>query len=164
MSFAGVVQQAMRDAGVKYVKWVGCEQRQQELVIRWCDVAHNDNQRDSILLSAANKTELLLGQPPRADLYPLGDLYATDVERLGADFELSDDVRRLVSKAGGVQHLDEALRGLFEHRRDPAQAFAQVPQLRDDVLRRLDKNRLRLRTIALVPKIGARTLGIDLFI
>ena len=160
----GVVQQAMRDAGAKHVKLAGCEQRQKELVLQWCDVAQTEDAGALIVLSAANKTELLLGQPPRADVYPLGDLYASDIEDLAGSYEIGGAVKRLADAAGGVRALDRALRSLLEERREPNQAFAHIPQVRDDVLEQLQNSRFRRLHIGVVPKIGARTLGIDLFI
>jgi hypothetical protein len=160
----GVVLQALHDAGVSYVKLPGCEEHQRELVLRWCDVVQSDGSGNTLMLSTSNKTELLLGRFTRADVYPLGDLYASDVEQLCGRYELSVDVQRLADAAGGVAQLDRALRGLLEERRDHDQAFAHIAHLRDDVLQRLDANRFGRAHPGVVPKIGARTLGIDLFI
>ena len=160
----GVIRQALHDAGSAGVKFVGCEQRQQQVVRSWIDVAGSSDSSDAILISAANKTELLLGEPPRADIYPLGDLYASDIAQLWGSYDLGDTTRRLADRAGGVRELDRALRGLLEERREPDQAFAHIASVRDDVLQRLEHNRFRLTHLGVVPKIGARTIGIDLFI
>jgi hypothetical protein len=159
-----VVRQALLDAGVASVRFVGCEQEQQKLVLGWCDVVHNIDAGNALLISAANKTELLLGDLPRADVYPLGDLYASDIAQLCGRYELGETARRLADKAAGVRELDRALHGLLEERREPAQAFAHIAEVRDDVLQRLEHNRFRLTHLGVVPKIGARTIGIDLFI
>jgi hypothetical protein len=159
----GVLHQALHDAGLSSVKFVGCEERQRQLVVDWCDVVQNDT-GETLLVSAANKTELLLGDPARADVYPLGDLYASDVEQLCGSYELGPGAKGLADGAGGVRQLDQALRALFEERREAEQAFAHIAHVRDDVLQRLENNRFRLTHVGVVPKIGARTIGIDLFI
>jgi hypothetical protein len=160
----GVLGRALQDAGLASVKFVGCEQRQRELVLSWCDVVHEKDAGGALLVSAANKTELLLGEPPRADVYPLGDLYASDIAQLCGSYELGAAARELADRAGGIGELDRALRGLLEERREPEQAFAHIGNVRDDVLQRLEDNRFRLTHLGVVPKIGARTIGIDLFI
>ena len=160
----GVVRQALHDTGMTSVKFAGCEQRQQELVLGWCDIVQNYDAGNALLLSAANKTELLLGEPLAADVYPLGDLYASDLAQLCGGFDLGDAARRFAERAGGVRELDRALRGLLEERREPDQAFAHIASVRDDVMQRLEHNRFRLTHLGVVPKIGARTIGIDLFI
>jgi hypothetical protein len=160
----GVVRQALHDAGFANIQFVGCEELQQKLVLGWCDVVQNNDSGNALLVSAANKTDLLLGEPPHADVYPLGDLYASDIAQLCGSHNLGDIARRLADAAGGVGELDRALRGLLEERREPDQAFAHIANVRDDVLQRLEHNRFRLTHLGVVPKIGARTLGIDLFI
>lgn len=161
----GVLRQALREARVTHARFVGSERRQQELVRRWCDVAvaDNDTQR-SILVSAAHKTELLLGCVARADVYPLGDLYATDLQDFCGAFEVGERVQRLAEAAGGMKALDQGLRAWLEERRDAPDAFAHIPQVRDDVFRLLEQSRFQRMHLGIVPKIGARTIGIDLFI
>jgi hypothetical protein len=161
----GVVQQALRDLAATHVKFVGNEKRQQELVQRWCGVATADNAgQTSISLSAANKTELLLGCVPHADVYPLGDLYASALQVFCGAYEVGQDVLRLAHAAGDMGAVDRALHAWLEERRDPAEAFAHIGHVREDVLRAIEKNRFHRSHMGVVPKIGARTLGIDLFI
>jgi hypothetical protein len=160
----GVVRQALKDGGFTSIKFVGCEQLQQKLVLGWCDVVQDNDSGNALLISAANKTDLLLDEPLRADVYPLGDLYASDIVQFCGSYELGDSAKRLADAAGGIRELDRALRGLLEERREPDHAFAHIANVRDDVLQRLEHNRFRLTHVGVVPKIGARTLGIDLFI
>lgn len=160
----GVVQQAMVDARATGAEIVGRAGSQRELVERWCDVAPNHPGARNLLVSAANKTELLLGEPDRADVYPIGDFYASELEQFGVAGELSEPVARLANAAGGVAQLDDVLRRLIDERRDVESACANAPHVRDEVIRLLEQNRFVRSRIGVVPKIGARTLGIDLFI
>lgn len=111
----------------------------------------------------ANKTALLLGGAlPPEPLLPLGDLWASEVAALCGGWSAPDEVAALADAAGGVGALDGALRGWID-RRDPSAPDA----LPDDVAARV---RLlfaagRADRIAprVVPKLGTRTLHVDLF-
>ena len=159
----GVVRQAMSDAGVQHVSIVGRGARR-DLVERWCEVRVTDPPAmDALLLSTASKTELLLGGVPRADVHPLGDLYASELEPFCGSVGVSPPIDELAERAG-LPALDRALRRLLDERRDPEAAFAHAPQIRNDVLQLLERTRFHRSRIGVVPKIGARTLGIDLLI
>lgn len=160
----GVVKQAMRDAGLEHVTVVGSEARR-ELVRRWCHVDIADNASGAaLLLDTATKTELLLGQISPANLYPFGDLYASELADLGQNFDLSPDLKPIADRAGGTAQLDHVLRRLLDERRDPDEAFGEAPQLRAKVMQRLERTRFFRMQMGVVPKIGPRTLGIDLFV
>lgn len=111
----------------------------------------------------ANKTALLLGGAlPPEPLLPLGDLWASEVAALCGGWSAPNEVAALAEAAGGIEALDGALRGWID-RRDP-QALDALP---DDVAARV---RLvfaagRAGRIAprVVPKLGTRTLHVDLF-
>jgi hypothetical protein len=110
-----------------------------------------------------NKTALLLAGPlPPEPFLPLGDVYASQVAELAGGWSAPPTVARLAERAGGVERLDEVLRARLEGRdaqairRLPAEAAAEV----EAALRRGAADRVTLR---LVPKIGSRTIGVDLF-
>ena len=160
----GVVKQAMRDARLEHVKVVGSEDRR-ELVRRWCDVDIADNAPGAaLLLDTATKTELLLGQIRPANLYPFGDLYASELADLAGVSGLSPEVRPIADRAGGIARLDQVLRRLLDERRDPNEAFDEVADARTEVMQCLEQTRFFRMQMGIVPKIGARTVGIDLFV
>ena len=160
----GVVQRALRDAGLEQVVVAGGA-AETELFRRWCDVAIADHSSNAtLLLNTATKTELLLGHVETAHVYPFGDLFASELAEFGGASKLSTEVADIAQRAGGMEALDQALRRLLDERRDPPEAFVHVPHLRDEVLQRLERTRFHRMQIGVVPKIGARTLGIDLYI
>ena len=159
-----VVEQALRDAGADQIVVDG-SLWEMELVEQWCNVkAAEDITATTLVVNPANKTQLLLGRFQQADVFPFGDLYASELDELAAVCELTGEVEDLAEKAGGVQALDMVLRRLLDERRDPDDAFADAPHLRDPVMDRLQRTRFHRMQIGIVPKIGPRTLGIDLFI
>lgn len=157
----GVVRQAMTDAGETQIRLVHEPAAQSELIEQWCALRFSGH---GLAINAANKTELLLGAAAPAAVFPLGDLYASEVAAMCGSFELSPAARELADAAGGIEPLDQALRKLLDERRDPAAAFQHIPALREPVLRRLQQTRFRRARSGIVPKLGARTIGIDLFI
>ncbi len=113
--------------------------------------------------SAATKTDLLVGgELPPECLLPLGDLWASQVAELGGGWRGSEAARDLAAAAGGVVRLDEALRALLDLRdgtaleRLPAEVAGRVR----DALAAGAASRVHPR---IVPKLGPRTLGVDLF-
>jgi len=119
----------------------------------------------ALLAHPANKTALLLSPaPPPEPLLPLGDLFATDVRGLVGGFSLPEPVRALAEQAGGIDPLDAALRAHFDERRPLGEALASLPgPARAPVERALVAARFTRRRLGLVPKLGPRTPGIDLF-
>lgn len=157
---SGVVRQAMADAGVATVRFVAPPAGGRPLIERWCGVANDDD--SPLTVSAATKTELLLAtHTTRADLYPLGDLYASELAAFGVA-DLSDDLHQLAALAGGIEFLDGALRRLLDERQPLAAAFAGLPHIREAVMTRLQKTRFRRAHMGIIPKLGSRTIGIDL--
>lgn len=121
--------------------------------------------RRALLAHPACKTALLLGNVfPPEPLLPLGDLYASDVTRLAGGCELPDAAAHVAELAGGIEPLDAALRRLLEERAEQASALAALPEpARRSLLLRLEATRFTRRRPGLIPKLGRRTLGIDLF-
>ncbi len=160
----GVVEQALSDAGANALRLIGPPTAASPLIERWCGVSFEDTE-SALSIVPATKTELLLADiETGADLCPLGDLYASEVS-LFTDTEVLDpQLRELAGLAGGVAHLDASLRKLLDERRPPDAAFADLPHIRDAVLMRLQKTRFRRARLGIVPKLGARTIGIDLYI
>jgi len=118
---------------------------------------------DAVAANPANKTALLLGgELPPEPLLPLGDLWATEVAELAGGWSAPAEVLRIAALAGGIEALDAALRGWAEGR--SAAALGALPAEAAEAARRAlaagRASRLHPRT---VPKIGTRTLGVDLF-
>jgi hypothetical protein len=112
-----------------------------------------------------NRTALLLGgAPPRADLLPLGDVYASQVQVMASGWSAPAEVEAVATAAGGVATLDAALSRWIDDRRDAESALdALGADVARTVLRLYTRGRFfRLRP-RLVPKLGPRTLGIDLW-
>lgn len=120
--------------------------------------------RGWITAHPTNKTALLLSRrAPPEPLLPLGDLYARDVLRFAHAASLPDDVQPLVRLAGGVEPLDAALYRLIDRREPAATALRDLDAgLRTQLLQRLRLGRFWRRHAGLVPKLGARTVGVDL--
>jgi len=110
----------------------------------------------------ANKTELLLGAAlPPEPLLPLGDLYASEVAALYGGWSASAEVRALSEAAGGVEALDAALRRWLEGR-DHSGLVTLPGNVADEVTRRFRAGRAARLGPRIVPKLGTRTLGVDL--
>jgi hypothetical protein len=122
-------------------------------------------QRDLLLAHPANKTALLLcrSSPPESFL-PLGDLYASHVLRTEGSCTLPDDVSAMAAAAGGLAVLDAVLSAWLEERRPLDEAALDLPvAARPLILSRLERNRADRRWPRRVPKLGPRTLWIDVF-
>lgn len=111
----------------------------------------------------ANRTALLLADAPPEPLLPLGDLYASQVADLAGGWHAPEPVRAMADAAGGIRVLDAALAAWLDERRAPDQALAGLPAtVRAEVLAVFAAHRSGRRRLGLVPKLGGRTLGIDL--
>ncbi|HLM66902.1 MAG TPA: hypothetical protein VK358_05200 [Longimicrobium sp.] len=110
----------------------------------------------------ASKTALLLrGELPPEPLLPLGDLWATDVAALAGGWSAPPEVVALAEAAGGLGALDAALRGWVDGR--DAAALDRLPrEAAEDVRARLAAGSASRRNPRVVPKLGGRTLCIDL--
>lgn len=117
----------------------------------------------ALAANSANKTALLLmDELPPEPLLPLGDLWATDVASLAGAWSAPDAVRRLADEAGGIEALDAALRAVID-RRDWTGLAALSSSTEAEVRRRLTAGRAARMHPRIVPKLGGRTLGVDLF-
>lgn len=118
----------------------------------------------ALLAHPANKTALLLGgELPPEPLLPLGDLWASDVAELArGEWSAPEPVRQIVDAAGGIEALDAALRRWID-RRDPAGLDALPDAAADAVRRAFAAGRASRLHSRITPKLGPRTLGIDLF-
>jgi len=118
---------------------------------------------DAVPAHPANKTALLLGgELPPEPLLPLGDLWASEVAELAGRWSAPAQVQRIAALAGGIEALDAALRAWADGR--DASALARLPPgAADAVMRALDAGRASRLHPRIVPKIGTRTLTIDLF-
>lgn len=117
----------------------------------------------TLLAHPANKTALLLAHPvPPEPLLPLGDLYASQVQQLTGEWSGPEELRQLAARVGGVAALDAVLEQMLEGRRAPEDAVAGLGgNAAEDVLRAFAAGRFWRRRVGLVPKLGSRTLGID---
>ena len=118
-----------------------------------------------LIAHPCSKTALLLGgRPPQADLFPLGDLYASQVARLAGGWSAPEDLRGLAARAGGIDVLDAALARLIDAREPAASALDSLAgDIAGEVLELYQQGRYYRLRPRLVPKLGARTLGVDLF-
>ena len=118
---------------------------------------------DAVPAHPANKTALLLGgELPPEPLLPLGDLWATEVAELAGGWSAPPEVRRIATLAGGIEALDAALRAWADGR-DAAVLGALPAEAADAVARALAAGRASRLNPRVVPKVGTRTLGVDLF-
>ena len=119
----------------------------------------------SLLAHPANRTGLLLGGAlPRADLLPFGDVTATQMEMLAGGWTVPAEVEQVAMAAGGMRVLDAALTRWVDERRPPEEALAELDA---GVARRVrelyERGRYWRVRPRLVPKLSARTIGVDLF-
>ncbi|HEX2189674.1 MAG TPA: hypothetical protein VHG51_12285 [Longimicrobiaceae bacterium] len=118
---------------------------------------------DALPAGPENRTALLLGGAlPAEPFFPLGDLYASQVAELSGGWSAPVEVRALAEAAGGVERLDAALHGWLD-RRDPAALDALPAGAAEEARRLFARGRASRLAVRLVPKLGHRTLGVDLF-
>jgi hypothetical protein len=167
----GVLRQALADAGAAAVTLCETDSPEALLLRGWIErelgagtLARPGTER-TLVADPANKTALLLDGAVRgAPLLPLGDVYASHVERLTGAWSGGRGTRSLAAQCGGIDALDAALRGYFERRCPATVAFAGlVPSARAALIAALEASRFARRRVGLVAKLGERTLGIDLF-
>lgn len=119
---------------------------------------------DALIAHAVNKTAALLGGAVAVPLLPLADLWGTQVEALESAYSLPERVQAIADAAGGVGPLDGALQQWVDGRRGADTALADLPaQARGMILALWEDTRFYRRRVGLVPKLGLRTLGVDLF-
>ncbi len=132
------------------------------------------------VLGTGNKSEILLGYFTKfgdggADLMPIGDLYKTEVWELAERLEIPERIRTRVPSAGfwegqtdeaelgmAYRDLDRILLGLEELRSEAEIAERTglpLPAV-EAVAHRVASNRHK-RRLPVIPKLRARTVGID---
>lgn len=118
---------------------------------------------DALAAAPENKTVLLLcGALPPEPFLPLGDLYASEVAELCGGWSAPEDLRTLADSAGGIGRLDGALRAWLD-RRDPSGLDRLPAGVAEEIRRRFARVRPSRFAVRLVPNVGYRTLGVDLF-
>lgn len=133
-----------------------------ELLRAWARVAAT--RPGALVAVAANKTAALLGGALPGPLLPLGDVWATQVAELAGGWSAPERVRALAHAAGGIEPLDRALQACVDRRQPAADAFAGLPEgQRGTLLALWEDTRFARRRLGLVPKLGTRTIGTDLF-
>lgn len=118
----------------------------------------------ALVALSASKTVALLGGALPGAVLPLGDLWASQVAALCGGWSAPPSIRSLAQSAGGIEALDDALQALVDRRLHPAAACARLPgELGGTLLALWEDTRFARRFTGLVPKLGARTIGVDLF-
>lgn len=117
--------------------------------------------KDGLVACAVNKTALLLSAPPPEPFLPLGDVYATQVAGAGEGWRVPAEVEALADLAGGMEVLDAALHRRFDLRL-PSGLDPLPRRARRGVEEALERHRHFRRYPVVVPKIGPRTVGVDL--
>ncbi|MGE5863511.1 MAG: hypothetical protein ACM32J_00290 [Rhizobacter sp.] len=167
----GVLRQAVVDAAAPGVVILEDWSPEGELAYEWAVQALGEQRvwraaagGRGLTAHPASKTVLLLPPEVTAPLLPLGDLYASQVEALAGSWSAPAAVQALAARAGGIAALDAALQRWLEERRAPAEAFTPLgPELAAELLERLERSRAARWRPGLVPKLGSRTLGVDLY-
>lgn len=167
----GVLRQAVSDCGAPGIVVLEDWTPEGELAYEWAVHALGERQvwraaaaRTGLTAHPASKTVLLLDPSLAAPLLPLGDLYASQVERLAGSWSAPPEVEAMAARAGGIAVLDRALQRWLEERQPPEQAFRGLDgNLARELTRRLDRGRAGRWRPGLVPKLGTRTLGVDLY-
>jgi hypothetical protein len=120
---------------------------------------------DALLAHPSNRTALLLGgRLPAVDLLPLGDVPASQVEALAGRWSGPPAVETLATLLGGAGTLDDALERLLERGTAAETPTAGLPaDAAAELLRLWQAGRWWRLRHRLVPKLGPRTIGIDLF-
>ena len=165
-----LIQEDTTPEGELAVAWLG-ETLGADRVWRTGTMASNvhparpGSDRPVLWVHPANKSALLLGgRVPAADLFPFGDVYASQIAAIAGDWSGPTSVRELAARAGGIDAVDATLREIVDRRANPEDAAGALgPDVAAALLTSYEKGRyFRLRP-RLVPKLGPRTLGIDLF-
>ena len=130
------------------------------------------NSENGLVVGPSNKTELLTGYFTKygdgaADLYPIGDLYKTQVRLLAKKIGLPKEIIEKVPTDEdelGISYdlLDKILYGIEQFMPDDqiAKALKISPELVKSIRERVEKTRHK-RVLLYIPKLGIRTVGVD---
>ena len=168
-----VLAEALRVTGRSGIAITCAGTPEGRLLESWCSaflsapVWTGEHEPASDVLSAnpANKTALLLGRYfPAEPLLPLGDLYASQIRELAGGYNLPEDVQELARAAGGIDRLDHALQRRFEARLPEEHVLTELPEAaRGPFLEAVQGGRFWRQQAGLIPKLSARTIGMDLW-
>ena len=157
----GVLKQAFADAGVAHFTMVG-RAPTNDYAAQLCGAA-GAQPGPGITVAGSSKTALLLGAGEPADLLPLGDLFHTQLRELIGDHALPTGLTELANALGGAETLDRVLQAYYDQRLDWGRATAGLDARARVLLeQQLEAARFRRGRVGMVPKVGGRTLGIDL--
>jgi NAD+ synthase len=140
------------------------------------------NSKNYLVVGTSNKSELLLGYFTKygdgaSDIAPIGDLYKTQVRELARVLELPNEIIEKPPTAGLVaDQTDEDELGLDYGTIDKvlyalersvsiekiAADLGLSNEVVDDLKDRMEKNRHK-RKFSKIPKIGIKTIGVDLY-
>lgn len=140
-------------------------------------IANNEN---GLVVGSSNKTELLTGYFTKygdgaADLYPIGDLYKTQVRMLAKNMNLPREFIDKVPTAGlwkgqtdedelGIKYeiLDKILYGIeqFMNDKEISEVIGIDISIVASIRERVEKTRHK-RVLVYIPKLGIRTVGLD---
>ncbi|GMR12765.1 MAG: hypothetical protein BMS9Abin29_0958 [Gemmatimonadota bacterium] len=120
------------------------------------------NREGLISISAANKTELIWAERlPPEPLLPLGDLYASQIHALAGACTAPPPLTDLEPER--LRVVDEAIAQVVDDGVHPDVAFAKLPAgLRDAAHAAMRRSAWKGPLPPIVPKLGRRTLGVDL--
>lgn len=120
---------------------------------------------DGLVVDPVNKTVAVLFPELLAEpLLPLADLYASRVRALAGDWSAPGAARELIERAGGVDAVDAFLEAHLEERRPLDSALGSIIDAgaRAALRERFLAGWWWRRRVGVVPKLGSRTLGLDL--
>jgi len=122
-------------------------------------IAHREG---LIPISAANKTELIWAEHlPPEPLLPLGDLYASQIHALAGACTAPPPLTDI--EPARLKAVDKAIAQVVDGGVRPDTAFAELPsELRDAAHSALRRSVWKGTLPPIVPKLGRRTLGLDL--
>lgn len=148
--------------------------------IRMCYLYTVANAENLLVAGSSNKSEILLGYFTKwgdgaADIFPLGDLFKTQLNALAEELKLPDFIIKRVPTAGlfpgqtdegelglPYEKIDAILQGTLlnipieQIARDAGTSFDEVVRIQEMVRRNRHK-----RMGLLIPKMGPETVGLD---
>jgi hypothetical protein len=176
---SGVIRAALRESGRCGIVIVADGSPETGLLCDWCRVHLAERvwgapdtgelrrlveERNALAANPVNKTTLLLGAAGSPEpLLPLGDLYATQISDLAGGWSAPPEVQQLIATSGGIELVDQTLQAWFEGWTAPETAVQQLPaEARGPFLEAVRAGRFWRERAGLVPKLSARTIGVDL--
>src|SRR5690606_35663878 len=159
-----VLRQAVRDAGAAGILVLDDGSPEARLVLEWSVAALGESAvRRAGMPTAAQVGAALPALAPDAPGAALEELHRCRARLIAREHDLL--LAHPANKtAGGIGPVDAALQALLEERRTMEYALAHLDDRAGAAVRdALAAGRFARRRVGLVPKLGTRTLGIDLF-